>query len=218
MLGSGGSVDRGRLRQLLRGSVAGLCELKLLRERQEVRVRRALRGGEDLERQLWELERQLGELRLRAESDQENAEYEADGPESCDVFLDRAPRGGQAEARMHYASERPKSADLSSCTCQTLEVTLGVGRILLSSLQHRTQQILLRLHCRMSNNLAKIVEARKDVEQLKMEVNIERMKVSVVVSDILSFCQSHFISDPLVSPVPAAENPFRDKRLVCAVL
>ncbi|XP_056394574.1 dapper homolog 3 isoform X2 [Hyla sarda] len=110
MLGSGGSVDRGRLRQLLRGSVAGLCELKLLRERQEVRVRRALRGGEDLDRQLWELERQLGELRLRAENDQESAEYEADGPESCDVFLDRAPRVGQAEARMHYASERPKSA------------------------------------------------------------------------------------------------------------
>ncbi|XP_073498220.1 guanine nucleotide-binding protein G(I)/G(S)/G(O) subunit gamma-8 isoform X1 [Phyllobates terribilis] len=110
MLGSGISVDRGRLRQLLRGSVAGLCELKLLRERQEVRVRRALRGGEDLDRQLWELERQLGELRLRAENDQENAEYEADGLESSDVFLDRAPRVGQAEARMHYASERPKSA------------------------------------------------------------------------------------------------------------
>ncbi|KAM4019699.1 dapper homolog 3 isoform 2-T2 [Anomaloglossus baeobatrachus] len=108
MLGSGVSVDRGRLRQLLRGSVAGLCELKLLRERQEVRVRRALRGGEDLDRQLWELERQL-ELRLRAENDQEN-EYEADGPEAGDVFLDRAPRVGQAEARMHYASERPKSA------------------------------------------------------------------------------------------------------------
>ncbi|XP_044128981.1 dapper homolog 3-like isoform X1 [Bufo gargarizans] len=110
MLGSGGSVDRGRLRQLLRGSVAGLCELKLLRDRQEVRVQRALRGGEDLDRQLWELERQLGELRLRAENDQENAEYEAEGPESCDVFLERAPRGSQAEARMHYASERPKSA------------------------------------------------------------------------------------------------------------
>lgn len=109
MLGTGGSVDRGRLRQLLRGSVAGLCELKLLRERQEVRVRRALRGGEDLDRQLWELERQLGELRLRAENDQEN-EYDADGLESCDVFVERAPRGGQAEARMHYASERPKSA------------------------------------------------------------------------------------------------------------
>ncbi|XP_072285980.1 guanine nucleotide-binding protein G(I)/G(S)/G(O) subunit gamma-8 isoform X4 [Pyxicephalus adspersus] len=70
----------------------------------------------------------------------------------------------------------------------------------------------------MSNNMAKIAEARKAVEQLKMEVNISRMKVSAVVSDILTFCQSHSISDPLVSPVPSAENPFRDKRLVCIVL
>ncbi|XP_040298246.1 guanine nucleotide-binding protein G(I)/G(S)/G(O) subunit gamma-8-like isoform X5 [Bufo bufo] len=75
-----------------------------------------------------------------------------------------------------------------------------------------------RAQVRMSNNLAKIAEARKDVEQLKMEVDIERMKVSVVVSDMLSFCQSHCLSDPLVSPVPSVENPFRDKRLVCAVL
>ncbi|XP_063794494.1 dapper homolog 3-like isoform X1 [Pseudophryne corroboree] len=110
MLGSGGVAERGRLRQLLRGSVAGLCELRLLRERQEVRVRRALRGGEDLDRQLWELERQLGELRLRAENDNETAEYEAEGSESCDVFVDRSSRAGQTEARMHYASERPKSA------------------------------------------------------------------------------------------------------------
>ncbi|XP_063794500.1 guanine nucleotide-binding protein G(I)/G(S)/G(O) subunit gamma-8-like isoform X6 [Pseudophryne corroboree] len=70
----------------------------------------------------------------------------------------------------------------------------------------------------MSNNLAKISEARKDVEQLKMEVNVNRMKVSVVVSEMLSFCQSHSLSDPLVSPVPSAENPFREKRLVCVVV
>ncbi|XP_075042299.1 guanine nucleotide-binding protein G(I)/G(S)/G(O) subunit gamma-8 [Mixophyes fleayi] len=70
----------------------------------------------------------------------------------------------------------------------------------------------------MSNNLVKISEARKDVEQLKMEVNVNRMKVSVVVSEILSFCQSQSLSDPLVSPVPSVENPFREKRLVCAVL
>lgn len=29
----------------------------------------------------------------------------------------------------------------------------------------------------MSNNMAKIAEARKTVEQLKLEVNIDRMKV-----------------------------------------
>lgn len=31
---------------------------------------------------------------------------------------------------------------------------------------------------RMSNNMAKIADARKTVEQLKLEVNIERMMVS----------------------------------------
>ncbi|KAM8953582.1 guanine nucleotide-binding protein G(I)/G(S)/G(O) subunit gamma-8 [Pelodytes ibericus] len=70
----------------------------------------------------------------------------------------------------------------------------------------------------MSNNMARISEARKTVEQLKMEVNINRMKVSLVVSEILSFCQSHSLSDPLVSPVPSAENPFKDKHLFCTVL
>ncbi|KAM5126389.1 guanine nucleotide-binding protein G(I)/G(S)/G(O) subunit gamma-8-like [Mantella aurantiaca] len=70
----------------------------------------------------------------------------------------------------------------------------------------------------MSNNMAKISEARKDLEQLKMEVNINRMKVSAVVSDIMTFCQSHSVSDPLVSPVQSADNPFRDKRLACILL
>ncbi|XP_063287866.1 dapper homolog 3 [Pelobates fuscus] len=109
MLGSGGSWDRGEIRRALRGSLAALCELSLLQERQEIRVRRAIQGGEDLDRQLWELERQLGELRFRAEKDQENA-YEGDGVETCDVFLDSAPVARQTEARMQYANERPKSA------------------------------------------------------------------------------------------------------------
>ncbi|KAG8448437.1 hypothetical protein GDO86_015506 [Hymenochirus boettgeri] len=70
----------------------------------------------------------------------------------------------------------------------------------------------------MSNNMARIAEARKTVEQLRMEMNINRMQVSMVVSEILSFCQDHAHSDPLVSPVPSAENPFRDKRLICIML
>ena len=32
---------------------------------------------------------------------------------------------------------------------------------------------------KMSNNMAKIADARKTVEQLKLEVNIERMMVSM---------------------------------------
>nr|XP_032653852.1 dapper homolog 3 [Chelonoidis abingdonii] len=42
------SPERGRLRGWLEGSLAGLCELHLLRERQERRVRQALRLGTDI--------------------------------------------------------------------------------------------------------------------------------------------------------------------------
>uniref|UniRef100_A0A8C8RB11 Uncharacterized protein n=1 Tax=Pelusios castaneus TaxID=367368 RepID=A0A8C8RB11_9SAUR len=41
------SPERGRLRGWLEGSLAGLCELHLLRELQERRVRQALRLGTD---------------------------------------------------------------------------------------------------------------------------------------------------------------------------
>ncbi|XP_053122825.1 guanine nucleotide-binding protein G(I)/G(S)/G(O) subunit gamma-8 isoform X3 [Hemicordylus capensis] len=71
---------------------------------------------------------------------------------------------------------------------------------------------------RMSNNMAKIAEARKTVEQLKLEVNIDRMKVSKAAADLLAYCEAHAKEDPLVTPVPSAENPFREKRLFCIVL
>ncbi|XP_053545198.1 guanine nucleotide-binding protein G(I)/G(S)/G(O) subunit gamma-8 [Bombina bombina] len=70
----------------------------------------------------------------------------------------------------------------------------------------------------MSNNMTRIAEARKMVEQLKMEVNVNRMMVSLSVSELLSYCEAQAVSDPLISPVPSSENPFREKRLICAVL
>ncbi|XP_063167926.1 guanine nucleotide-binding protein G(I)/G(S)/G(O) subunit gamma-8 [Candoia aspera] len=70
----------------------------------------------------------------------------------------------------------------------------------------------------MSNNMAKIAEARKTVEQLKLEVNIDRMKVSKAAADLLAYCEAHAKEDPLVTPVTASENPFREKRLFCIVL
>lgn len=75
-----------------------------------------------------------------------------------------------------------------------------------------------RLFVTMSNNMAKIAEARKTVEQLKLDVNIDRMKVSQAAAELLAFCETHAKDDPLVTPVPAAENPFRDKRLFCTLL
>uniref|UniRef100_V9LJK0 Guanine nucleotide-binding protein subunit gamma n=1 Tax=Callorhinchus milii TaxID=7868 RepID=V9LJK0_CALMI len=70
----------------------------------------------------------------------------------------------------------------------------------------------------MPNQTAKIAEARKAVEQLKLEVHIDRMQVSKAGAELLEYCEAHAKEDPLVSPVPSSENPFRDKKLGCAIL
>ncbi|XP_075771252.1 LOW QUALITY PROTEIN: dapper homolog 3 [Pelodiscus sinensis] len=152
------SPERGRLRGWLEGSLAGLCELHLLRERQARRVRQALRlgtepaelaagetepgsaGEPDPEEQLdalpglmWELEQQVGGLRLypekacgeAAETDSwpssgfyEGASSAVASDSPASGFGDSSgfpsasgscSRIGQAECRGSYASERPKS-------------------------------------------------------------------------------------------------------------
>lgn len=45
-----------------------------------------------------------------------------------------------------------------------------------------------------------------------------RPQVSQAAAELLAFCEAHAKDDPLVTPVPAAENPFRDKRLFCVLL
>ncbi|KAJ1107066.1 hypothetical protein NDU88_004463 [Pleurodeles waltl] len=145
--------DRSRLRGWLRGSLAGLCELQLLRDRQELRVRKALRGGETTEEDeeeaaleaaeqmdslpelMWELEQQVGGLRLdgggissdMAETDSwpssgfhepaspgippdSPASFCGNGFPSFQSVPEGYPRTDHAEARLQYASERPKSA------------------------------------------------------------------------------------------------------------
>ncbi|CAG5874150.1 unnamed protein product [Menidia menidia] len=51
----------------------------------------------------------------------------------------------------------------------------------------------------MSNNMAKIADARKTVEQLKLEVNIERMMISKAAADLMAYCETHAKEDPLRS-------------------
>ncbi|XP_060113755.1 dapper homolog 3-like [Heteronotia binoei] len=154
------SPERSRLRGWLEGTVAGLCELHLLRERQERRVRQALSlashrspakqqqqgdagaggegggGGEEpapedqldaLPGLMWELEQQLGLLRLYPEkTGREATETDSwpssgfcEGPQSAVAsdspasgFGDSSssfPSASGSYSRIGYASERPKS-------------------------------------------------------------------------------------------------------------
>ncbi|NXS26322.1 GBG3 protein, partial [Pomatostomus ruficeps] len=61
-------------------------------------------------------------------------------------------------------------------------------------------------------------QARRMVEQLKIEASLGRVKVSKAAAELLSYCEAHACEDPLLTPVPTSENPFREKKFFCALL
>lgn len=55
------------------------------------------------------------------------------------------------------------------------------------------------------------------MQQLRLEASIERMKVSKASADLMSYCEEHARSDPLLMGIPTSENPFKDKK-TCIIL
>ncbi|TKC41432.1 hypothetical protein EI555_014515 [Monodon monoceros] len=44
------------------------------------------------------------------------------------------------------------------------------------------------------------------------------LQVSQAAADLLAYCEAHVREDPLLIPVPASENPFREKKFFCTIL
>ncbi|XP_028843579.1 guanine nucleotide-binding protein G(I)/G(S)/G(O) subunit gamma-12-like [Denticeps clupeoides] len=57
-----------------------------------------------------------------------------------------------------------------------------------------------------------VLQARKAVEQLRAEANIERIKISVAAAQLVQYCQENGRSDPLLTGISASSNPFKDKK------
>ncbi|XP_061874934.1 guanine nucleotide-binding protein G(I)/G(S)/G(O) subunit gamma-10 [Colius striatus] len=55
------------------------------------------------------------------------------------------------------------------------------------------------------------------VEQLKLEVAVDRMKVSQAAAELQQYCMQNACKDALLVGVPAGSNPFREPRS-CALL
>ncbi|XP_034500718.1 guanine nucleotide-binding protein G(I)/G(S)/G(O) subunit gamma-3-like [Ailuropoda melanoleuca] len=72
--------------------------------------------------------------------------------------------------------------------------------------------------CSSPVSAAPIGQARKMVEQLKIEASLCRIKVSKAAADLMTYCDAHACEDPLITPVPTSENPFREKKFFCALL
>ncbi|XP_065513428.1 guanine nucleotide-binding protein G(I)/G(S)/G(O) subunit gamma-12 isoform X1 [Caloenas nicobarica] len=62
-----------------------------------------------------------------------------------------------------------------------------------------------------------IVQARRTVQQLRIEASVERIKVSKASADLMLYCEEHAKKDPLLMGIPASENPFKDKK-TCILL
>lgn len=43
-------------------------------------------------------------------------------------------------------------------------------------------------------------------------------QISKAAADLMAYCEAHAKEDPLLTPVPASENPFREKKFFCAIL
>uniref|UniRef100_A0A4W5MCD4 Guanine nucleotide-binding protein subunit gamma n=1 Tax=Hucho hucho TaxID=62062 RepID=A0A4W5MCD4_9TELE len=44
------------------------------------------------------------------------------------------------------------------------------------------------------------------------------LNVSKAAADLMAYCDAHIRDDPLIVPMPASENPFREKKLFCTIL
>ena len=65
--------------------------------------------------------------------------------------------------------------------------------------------------------MSSIATLKKTVEQLKVEANIDRIKVSQASADLQTYCQEHAAEDMLLNGVPASVNPFKEKKS-CTIL
>ncbi|XP_046894845.1 guanine nucleotide-binding protein G(I)/G(S)/G(O) subunit gamma-12-like [Hypomesus transpacificus] len=62
-----------------------------------------------------------------------------------------------------------------------------------------------------------VLQARKAVEQLRVEASIDRIKISLAAAELVQYCQEHKRSDPLLTGIAASSNPFKDKK-TCVLL
>uniref|UniRef100_A0A671MYC6 Guanine nucleotide-binding protein subunit gamma n=1 Tax=Sinocyclocheilus anshuiensis TaxID=1608454 RepID=A0A671MYC6_9TELE len=66
------------------------------------------------------------------------------------------------------------------------------------------------------NRLNNVLQARRAVEQLRLETELQRIKVRSA-EQLVQYCQEHRRADPLLTGINASSNLFKDKK-TCVLL
>ncbi|KAL1263678.1 hypothetical protein QQF64_006417 [Cirrhinus molitorella] len=128
--------------------------------------------------------------------------------------------GRPADVTLSREASRASADGRRACLrcCGFFLVAFGWSRATRRSLSSDTLQDSIMKDGMANNSTASISQARKAVEQLKMEACMDRIKVSKAAADLMAYCDAHIREDPLIVPVPASENPFREKKFFCTIL
>lgn len=62
-----------------------------------------------------------------------------------------------------------------------------------------------------SEVVANLIADKKAVQQLRRELGVNRHKVSMVVKDLIAYCESHKQRDVLVYGFRSEDNPFSEE-------
>ncbi|XP_058627238.1 GGL domain-containing protein isoform X2 [Onychostoma macrolepis] len=79
-------------------------------------------------------------------------------------------------------------------------------------LESNVAAAVMDVYC--SNN---VLQARRAVEQLRLETELQRIKISAAAEQLVQYCQEHRRADPLLTGINASSNPFKDKK-TCVLL
>ncbi|ETE72840.1 Guanine nucleotide-binding protein G(I)/G(S)/G(O) subunit gamma-2, partial [Ophiophagus hannah] len=123
------------------------------------------------------------------------------------IALFRSQRQNYAKSQTQRVKLQEKDCQ-KSCSCLT--VFLENGLLIKQS---------RRLHAkRRDTNSDSFVMADVILEPIPQASGPGLIKVSKAAADLMAYCEAHAKEDPLLTPVPASENPFREKKFFCAIL
>ncbi|XP_047191293.1 guanine nucleotide-binding protein G(I)/G(S)/G(O) subunit gamma-4 isoform X1 [Scophthalmus maximus] len=70
----------------------------------------------------------------------------------------------------------------------------------------------------VNNNILYGSQSEERGTSVERDKAVVQLHVSKAAADLMAYCDAHIREDPLIVPVPASENPFREKKFFCTIL